>query len=1031
MTKLNDFAMSVLRERCFIKNEKGEPVENPEQMFRRVAKCVSMAEKPQNRAKWEEEFYKIMTSLDFLPGSPTLFNAGRKIQMLSSCFVVPIEDSMDGIYGRLTEIASIQKMGGGTGMSFSKIRPKGDVVSTTGGVASGPVAFLSAFNGVTDSVKQGGVRRGANMGILKVDHPDIMDFITCKDKEGVLSTFNLSVALTDKFMESVLSDGVFQLINPRNKKVSASVNARSLFNMIVEQMWKNGEPGVVFIDTINKKHTIRAEIESTNPCITGEALVPTNRGLIPLKEVRSTDTTPQGDVLEFYERGEKDVITIKTRCGYTLTCTPEHKIRSWDTWIEAQHSKGKIIDLQPNGIWSAEGTEDDFERGYLDGLIWGDGWVSSRVGFVQAERELSDIVAKLLFKRFGTEVNAREYKNANGKPKYQVTTGKKGVMNYYKMLSLEKVSIESKSYQQGFMSGWYACDGHIERSSNMGIALTCIEESEARFLQLMLLNFGIKTHLYKVKRTGHVSDKKYKFSEPNKPSWRVQLARGFRRLFIDIFSWRDDIEEAELWKGTEYFGGLSDEVVSVESAGRQLVYDLNISSTHSFTASGFHVHNCGEQPLLPYESCNLGSVNLSNMVVKGVFDDEKLTATIQTAVRFLDDVIDVNQYPLERIKGATLANRKIGLGIMGWHDMLIKMGIPYDSEQAIEYIHEVMEIINEAASETSRELAEEKGVFPNVKCSIYDTHSHPPRNAERITIAPTGTISSIANISSGIEPHYALAYKRRVLDSEFNITVETLEETLKQYDITWDEIRKANGTLKGLGVPPEIKRLYKTALEISPLWHLKHQQTFQKYVDAAVSKTINLPNKTTKEEIASIILEAWKNSCKGLTMYRDGSRDEQVLSTGVRRQNLPVKRPDVIEARSIKVPTGCGSMYVTVGLYEGQVYEVLTAMGKAGGCANAMVEGICRLISISLRKGLPVEDIIEQLEGIRCPHPSNVAKGKPTLSCADAIVRAIITQMSSSVRKDHVIDSPCPSCGERIIFIEGCERCSVCTWARC
>jgi ribonucleoside-diphosphate reductase alpha chain len=703
---MNDFSMSVLRERCFIRNEKGETTENVEQMFRRVAKAVAAAEKVQLRQKWEEEFYKVMIAMDFLPGSPTLVNAGRKNQMLSSCFVVPIEDSMEGIFGKLTEAATIQKMGGGTGFSFSKLRPKGDVVSSTMGVASGPVSFLSAFDGVSEAIKQGGVRRGANMGILKVDHPDIVEFITCKDKEGVLANFNLSVALTDEFMELVMRDGgVLSLINPRNKIRQSTIEARRLFEMIADQMWKNGEPGVIFIDTINKKHTINAEIESTNPC--------------------------------------------------------------------------------------------------------------------------------------------------------------------------------------------------------------------------------------------------------------------------------------------------------------------------------------GEQPLLPYESCNLGSINLANMVEKGVFSEEKLIGVVQVAIRFLDNVIDVNHYPLEKIKVATLANRKIGMGVMGWHDFLIKIGVPYDSDQAIEYIHKVMDIIRETAVETSVELAEEKGVFPNVKNSIYANVTHPPRNAERITIAPTGTISSIAGCSSGIEPHFALAYKRRVLDSEFDITVESLEDMMKRYEFTWSDVIKNNGTLHGIGVPPDIRRIYQTSLEISPHWHIMHQVIFQRYTDAAVSKTINVPNRTTKEEIAKVVLGAWKEGCKGLTIYRDGSRAEQVLSTGSKKL-LPANRPEVIDCKAIKIKTGCGSMYTTVGMIEGRVYEVLTSVGKAGGCTNAMMEAVCRLISVSLRKGVSVDEIIDQLEGIRCPHPTPVLPGgKGVLSCPDGIVKAIKTQLSESHVSKHEMFSPCPRCGEKIINSEGCEKCSVCTWTRC
>lgn len=709
MGRLSDFALNILKERCFLRDDKGEPCETPEEMFKRVAHAVSKAEEnPKLQKKWEKIYYDMMIALDFLPGSPTLFNAGKERQLLSSCFVIPLEDSMDGIFGRLSEIATIQKFGGGTGMAFSNIRPRGDMVSSTHGVASGPVAFMAAFNGVTDSVKQGGMRRGANMGILKVDHPDIMEFITCKDVEGKLTNFNISVAVTDEFMELVQEDGILTLRNPRNNRTQGTMKANQLFNTIVEQMWKNGEPGVVFIDTINRKHAIVKDgmIESTNPC--------------------------------------------------------------------------------------------------------------------------------------------------------------------------------------------------------------------------------------------------------------------------------------------------------------------------------------GEQPLLPYESCNLGSINLANMVKNGMLDDEKLIETTYNAVRMLDSVIDANVYPLDKIKKATMANRKIGLGVMGWHDFLIKLGVPYDSQSAIEYIHEVMELIGSAAFQSSQDLGEEKGVFPNVTNSKYAGTERPPRNAERITIAPTGTISAIAGVSSGIEPHYALYYKRRILSSEFDIVVDELKPYLKQFEISWKDIKKSGGTLKNVGVPLNVKKLFTTSHEIPMRWHVKHQAVFQKYVDAAVSKTINMPNDTTKEDIAKVIIMSWKDGCKGLTLYRDGSRDEQVLSTRGRIK-LPSKRPDIINANVVKVVTGCGNMYVTVGIVDGQIYEVLTSMGKAGGCQNAMLESICRMISVARRSGIPVEEILDQIESIRCPHPTSGvdSQGKPVLSCPDAVAKAIRSQVSGDMKSKPEIIATCPQCGEKVVFIEGCERCSVCSWSKC
>jgi ribonucleoside-diphosphate reductase alpha chain len=698
--ELTEFARKILEQRYLRK--KGEKIETPDDMCRRVAADIALAEeKVVDRKKWEQKFYEIISKGYFLPNSPTLANAGKKNQLLSACFVLPIDDSMDSIYSRLRDIAMIQKFGGGTGMSFSNIRPRGDPVSSTHGVASGPVAFMAAYNGVTESVKQGGMRRGANMGIMRVDHPDIVEFIKCKDIEGKLANFNISVAITDEFMELVQTDGKMAL--RFDGKIRDTVDAKTLFKQIALQSWRNGEPGVWFIDITNKAHKVPGIIESTNPC--------------------------------------------------------------------------------------------------------------------------------------------------------------------------------------------------------------------------------------------------------------------------------------------------------------------------------------GEQPLLPFESCNLGSINLSKMIKKGAVDFELLEDVIYTGVRFLDNVIDRNVYPLDKIEKQTKANRKIGLGIMGWHDMLIQLKIAYDSEPAIELIHELMSFFQETAHEASVELAQEKGPFPNWMESSYKNDKHPPRNAERITIAPTGTIATIANCSGGIEPHFAMMYRRKVLDSEFEVKNSLLEKELKALDLKWDTIWENNGTLQGLGVPPDIKQIFKTALEIPWRWHIRHQATFQKYVDAAVSKTINVPTDTPKEDFEQMIQIAWQMGCKGLTVYRDGSRQEQVLSTG-RARGRPMERPQILDAKCIKIRTGCASLFTTVSTYEGQVFEVLTNIGRSGGCPQAMTEALCRVISTALRAGVDVEEIVHQLEGIRCPHIGPAMAGdKPILSCPDAIARAI-TKVKPVKSKARTI-APCPECGGRLMFAEGCEQCSECPYSKC
>ncbi|MEM7815695.1 MAG: adenosylcobalamin-dependent ribonucleoside-diphosphate reductase [Candidatus Aenigmatarchaeota archaeon] len=558
---LSKTALAVLRERYLLRNEKGKIIETPEQMFRRVARTVSKADliydKNSDPKKTEDEFYNLMSRLEFLPNSPTLMNAGTEIGQLSACFVVPVSDSMEGIFDAVKLMAKIHQSGGGTGFSFSSLRPEGDTVKSTKGVASGPVSFMGIFDRATDVIKQGGRRRGANMGILRVDHPDILRFISAKDREGFLSNFNISVGVTDDFMRKAERNQPYFLVNPRTKKPVKKLNAGRVFSLIAKNAWLKGDPGLVFLDEINRKNPTPelGEIEGTNPC--------------------------------------------------------------------------------------------------------------------------------------------------------------------------------------------------------------------------------------------------------------------------------------------------------------------------------------GEAPLLPYESCNLGSINLSKFVSNGEIEFSRLEKAVRSAVRFLDNVIDVNKYPSPEIEKATKANRKIGLGVMGFADMLILLGIPYDSEDAVSTAERVMNFIKETAVSESETLAEARGAFPNFEKSIF---TRKRRNATLTTIAPTGTISIIAGCSSGIEPIFSLYVRRKILGGKTFFEINPLfEKTAREKGFYTKRLISQvakKGTLKGLDVPPEIKRLFVTAMEISPEWHVRIQAAFQKYTDNAVSKTVNLPQNAKVSDVKKIFMLAWKLKCKGVTVYRYGSKPEQVIYTG-------------------------------------------------------------------------------------------------------------------------------------------------------
>ncbi|MDH7499003.1 MAG: vitamin B12-dependent ribonucleotide reductase, partial [candidate division NC10 bacterium] len=674
-------AIVVLQRRYLKKDEKGRPTETPTDMLWRVAKNIAAVDSRYGRSRAqvaavEREFYELMASLDFLPNSPTLMNAGRDLQQLSACFVLPVEDSIEGIFDAIKYTALIHKSGGGTGFTFSHLRPKGDRVATTQGLASGPISFLKVFNAATEAVKQGGTRRGANMGILRVDHPDILEFITCKEKEDSITNFNISVGLSEAFMQALEKDKEYDLIDPRTGKPRGKLRAREVFNLIIQMAWKNGEPGIVFLD----------RLDAGNP-------------------------TPKLGVIE---------------------------------------------------------------------------------------------------------------------------------------------------------------------------------------------------------------------------------------------------------------------------------------STNP----------CGEQPLLPYESCNLGSINLANMVKEGKIDYDRLRRGVHSAVHFLDNVIDANRYPLPQIEEMTKGNRKIGLGVMGFADLLIRLGIPYDTKEAIALGEKLMAFIRKEAEKASVDLAKERGVFPNFKGSIYDRPRGPRlRNATLTTIAPTGTISMIAGTSSGIEPLFAVAFQKHVLDNDTLTEVNPLfEEIAKRNGFYTPELMariSKTGSVHGLKeVPPSIQRLFVTAHDISPEWHIRMQAAFQKYTDNAVSKTVNFPESATVQDVEEVYRLAYQLGCKGVTIYRDKSREVQVMTKGAEREAAPPprisprRRPQELQGKTIEMTTGCGKLYVTVNADEKGPFEVFASLGKAGGCAAAQTEATARLASQALRAGIDPEIIVKQLKGIRCHIPSGLGE-QEILSCADAIGKAL------------------------------------------
>jgi len=1116
MPVISENALRVLRKRYLKKDVEGNITEEPEDMFQRVASNIASADarygKKANTKKTQDKFRSIMENLEFLPNSPTLMNAGKELQQLSACFVLPVQDSMEGIFDSLKSAALIHKSGGGTGFSFSNLRPKNSVVKSTGGVASGPVSFMKVFDSATQAVKQGGTRRGANMGILSVDHPDILEFLACKENTKDITNFNISVFVTDEFMEKVDSDETYDLIDPRTKKKTGELKAREVFDKIVNMAWKNGEPGIIFDDRLNRANPTPklGRIESTNPCVSGDTLVPTEHGLIRIKELAAdysdggisvctddricgihdgggkaegnlaTQVKPAVSLNRMraaFKTGIKPVLKIETKCGFELIVTADHRIMTEDGWVDAgslRTGKDKVL-IQPgagrfgrdyalpvkpeneykakNGRVYKFGFPHEWSRelGQVLGWLVGDGWLrdegkNCRAGFAfgAGDREILHYLKPILNGFYGRDV--KETLRENGVFHLSYHSGR--FVDFFKAMGIKAVKADKKTVPvsvftapkeavTGFLQGLFSADGTVGINDNgtSYVRLTSKSRELLKETQLLLLNMGIFSRLYdrsRDTRTGFpyvTRDGRKRTYSLDGVCHELQISRESLGVFLEEVGFLCDKHARKIdviKKHAFYSSKFEDTVKSVKHHGVYEVYDLTEPATHSFIANGIAVSNCGEQPLLPYESCNLGSINLSKMVEDGKVNWDKLADTVDAAVHFLDNVIEINKFPLPIIKEKTLETRKIGLGVMGFADMLIRMGIPYDSRAALDVAEKIMKFIMKHAERASMDLAEKRGAFPAFKESIYNKEgTRGMRNATLTTIAPTGTLSIIANCSSGVEPIFAVSYIRNVMDNEELVEVHPLFlEVAKERGFYSEElmkrIAKEGGIQKIDEIPEDVKRLFRTSLDIKPEYHIRMQGVFQRYTHNAVSKTINFPSDATVEDVRKAYLWAYKYDCKGITIYRNKSREEQVLNIEkVNKETVseageekrkkiaeelekistarlkPKPRGSVVFGTTTKVSTGCGNLYVTMNNDEtGRPFEVFMQMGKAGGCATSQLEAIGRLVSLALRSGVEVKSIVSQLRGIRCPSPSWEKGGGRIFSCSDAIARVIERRMA-------------------------------------
>ena len=870
--------------RYLLKDEDGNPTETPSELFRRVSGAVASIEKKYDESadvkEYDDLYYYMMANLEFLPNSPTLFNAGTEIGQCSACFVLPIEDNMDSIFTSLKHMAVVQKSGGGTGFSFSRLRPVGSTVGTTGGVASGPISFMRVYDTATEIIKQGGRRRGANMAILRCDHPDIMEFISCKSDKQSFRNFNISIALTKKFIDALHNDKEIELIAPNTGEVVQSISSRVVFDAIVHNAWSTGDPGIIFIDRINEEHPLGGElIESTNPCVAGDTLVSTDVGLLNIQDVPGVIKT-----------AKKLVYCLKTREGYQVKATRDHRILTTTGWKQAGSlSEGDVICLQASE--GGFGKTGNLRIGQILGWYVGDGWNTgtdqrATLAFYGNDKgKLAQYFCDIVNEELESDLVII-------KSKKREEVRSRRILNLIQDWEMESKQISSlllfssANCQRGFLQGLFTADGSIQGKPEKGFSVRLSQNNldNLRFVQIMLLNFGIASKIYENRR-----QEEMRLLPDSKGQPKYYKTKANHELVIskeNIVKFRDQIgflleyKQIRLVKGIDslrargpYRETFLARFESFTPLLEEDVFDIVGTPHGGFVGNGIVVHNCGEQPLLPYESCVLGSINLSRMVKDGEINWQRLEEVVRLAVRFLDNIIDLNVYPVREIEQTTKANRKIGLGIMGFAELLIKLGIPYDSEKGLEKAEEVMSFIRQRAERASRELAKIRGNFENF--ALLKKRNKWKRNASLITVAPTGSISLIAQTSSGIEPLFAIAHSRMLAEGIYLSEVSPLFEKVATERGFWSDAIESEvartGSVQHIDeVPDDVKQVFKAAQEIDPEWHIRMQAAFQRHTDNAVSKTVNLPNSATTEDIERIFMLANQLQLKGTTVFRDG-----------------------------------------------------------------------------------------------------------------------------------------------------------------
>lgn len=1034
MFQFTETALKVLKERYYQEKET-----EPEHLFRRVARTVSMGD-----IHLEEEFFNIMMNTLFLPNSPTLFGAGTGLQQLAACFVVPINDSMESIYGALKDSAIIQKSGGGTGFDFSNIRPEGSSVNSTKKAASGPVSFMSLFNKSAEVIKQGGRRSGANMGILRVDHPDILKFIKCKRDKKSFQCFNISVAVTEDFMNAVVcKDESFNLIDPRTKEITETINPNIIFDEICQMAWETGDPGLIFIDEINKHNTTPelGRITATNPCVTGDTRILTDNGYVRIdsvvgEKVNIWNGHEWSEVIPEVTGENIPVLKVLFSDGSELKCTEYHRFELNDNTIK------KTIDLKEGDklikcdwpvifdFLDADNTQDYVA--YTRGFFSGDGYyhTDKKANFIDLYDDKKDIID---FMYYDTEISL----GSNNDNRRRI----KLINNDWKKEFIPPVewSISARLY---WLAGLIDSDG--SRNSEEGsISISSINRDFLIEVKLMLNTLGVHSSVVLMKESdikempdGKGDYKKYETQD----SFRLLISAyyvcelnkiGLRTFRVDTSSNPNRNASRYVCVDKIIYHGIADKV-----------YCFNEPKRHKGIFNGVNTLNCGEQPLLPYEACNLGSIDISKFYdpKTGEVNWKELKIVVHLAVMFLDNVIDVCDYPLPVVTDAVKKTRKIGLGVMGFASLLYKMGITYGTNKSMTIAEEIMIFIKEESEKASAKRASDKGG--------YDYARSPYRNATRTTIAPTGSLSIIADCSGGIEPVYNLIFERNILNDKFYEINKDFRDAMTQKGVViTEEIAKEiaeKGSIQHIKeIPFDIRHTFVTSKDITVNQHISMQAVFQRYTDNAVSKTINMGVNATVSDIKKAYIEAYVNKCKGVTVYRDGTYDNQPMQSKSvskpkedrRKPATKTKREDVMDAKVSTIKTGFGDMYVVVSEKEGKPFDVFAIISKCGKSIMAKTEAIGRLISIALRYGIPVSEIVEQLSGISGEYPTFGKEGL-VKSIPDGIGK-VLEKLYVNKEKLKKIENTlaeikqCPDCGSILIYEEGCNKCYGCGYSKC